>query len=80
MALGFNKIQSIQAQYIVLAALAGVANVAGSGSASVTVPVSFVDAYGVGQLPASYSVQVTPNQAGVIAAHPTRSARGSTSS
>jgi hypothetical protein len=80
--LGFSKIQTTQAQYTTLAAVAGVANPAGSGAgASVTVAVSFVDQYGVGQLPQgstpqSYAVHVTPNQAGVIAAATNKTSSG----
>ncbi len=63
--LGLSQFTSNQAQKTTLAALAGVPNAAGSGAGTaVTVTISsFVDQYGTGQLPAAYSVQVTPSQA-----------------
>ncbi len=46
-----------------IAAQANVANAAGgSAGASVTVAVGFVDQFGVGRLPSTYAVVVTPSQ------------------
>jgi hypothetical protein len=66
--LGISQITTNQARTTTLAAIAGVANPAGSGAgASVTVAVTFTDQFGNGQLPQgstpqSYSVHVTPSQ------------------
>jgi hypothetical protein len=48
-----------------VAAAYNISNSAGSGSSPVSVSVSFVDAFGVGQLPAggAYAVAVCPSQA-----------------
>jgi hypothetical protein len=67
--LGISQITTNQARTTTLAAIAGVANPAGSGAgASVSVPLTFTDQYGTGLLPVgngvqNYSVQVTPSQA-----------------
>lgn len=67
--LGVNILQSNQAQPVIVAASAGIANVAGSGAgASVTTAITFTNSYGNGRLPGSYAVQITPNTIGVTVA------------
>jgi|SRR5580693_3399663 hypothetical protein len=58
-----NRLVGASGYAPVVAALSNIANAAGSGSAAVTVAVSCVDQYNVGQLPAAYTVTVTPSQA-----------------
>jgi hypothetical protein len=61
-----NRLVGASSGYAPVVATAfNVPNAVGSGSSPVTVSLSFVDQYGVGQLPqnGAYSVHVTPSQA-----------------
>ena len=63
--MSLNRLVAANGGNPICATAFNVANAAGSGSSPVTVSVSFVDQFNVGQLPQNgqYSVHVTPSQA-----------------